>query len=40
MEEHRVSVHPTTVTRWVHEYGNPVYQMWKKKTNQQTVLGI
>ncbi|WP_255477490.1 IS6 family transposase [Bacillus sp. BB56-3] len=26
-----VSVHPTTIRRWVHEYGNLIYQMWKKK---------
>ncbi|MEB9697501.1 IS6 family transposase, partial [Bacillus cereus] len=26
-----VSVHPTTIMRWVHEYGNLIYQMWKKK---------
>ncbi|PEQ65032.1 IS6 family transposase, partial [Bacillus cereus] len=26
-----VSVHPTTIMRWVHEYGNLIYQIWKKK---------
>ncbi len=30
-KEHGVSVHPTTIRRWVHEYGNLIYQMWKKK---------
>ncbi|WP_142288637.1 IS6 family transposase, partial [Bacillus thuringiensis] len=24
-------VHPTTIMRWVHEYGNLIYQIWKKK---------
>ncbi|WP_144569499.1 IS6 family transposase [Bacillus pseudomycoides] len=28
-KERGVSVHPTTIIRWVHEYGN---QIWKKKT--------
>ncbi|ANS51626.1 hypothetical protein BT246_63350 (plasmid) [Bacillus thuringiensis] len=31
MKERGVSVHPTTIMRWVHEYGNLIYQMWKKK---------
>ncbi|CAI8901649.1 transposase [Bacillus sp. IT-79MI2] len=26
-----MSVHPTTIMRWVHEYGNLIYQIWKKK---------
>jgi len=31
LKERGVSVHPTTIMRWVHEYGNLVYQIWKKK---------
>ncbi|MBG9633561.1 transposase [Bacillus thuringiensis] len=31
LKECGVSVHPTTVIHWVHEYGNLIYQMWKKK---------
>ncbi|ANS52217.1 hypothetical protein BT246_69260 (plasmid) [Bacillus thuringiensis] len=31
LKERGVSVHPTTIMRWVHEYGNLIYQMWKKK---------
>ncbi|PFT95540.1 IS6 family transposase, partial [Bacillus thuringiensis] len=31
LKERGVSVHPTTIMRWVHEYGNLMYQMWKKK---------
>ncbi|MGX5633759.1 IS6 family transposase [Bacillus thuringiensis] len=31
LKERSVSVHPTTIMRWVHEYGNLIYQMWKKK---------
>ncbi|MEY8350926.1 IS6 family transposase [Bacillus cereus] len=30
-KERDVSVHPTTIMRWVHEYGNLIYQIWKKK---------
>ncbi|OUA83612.1 IS6 family transposase, partial [Bacillus thuringiensis] len=26
-----ITVHPTTIMRWVHEYGNLIYQIWKKK---------
>ncbi|MGG0454519.1 IS6 family transposase [Bacillus mycoides] len=32
LKERGVSVHPTTIMRWVHEYGNLIYQIWKKKT--------
>ncbi|PEV82594.1 hypothetical protein CN429_13745, partial [Bacillus cereus] len=28
-KERGVSVHPTTIMRWVHEYGNLIYQIWK-----------
>ncbi|MGE6964251.1 IS6 family transposase [Bacillus thuringiensis] len=31
LKERGVSVHPTTIMRWLHEYGNLIYQMWKKK---------
>ncbi len=31
LRERGVSVHPTTIMRWVHEYGNVIYQIWKKK---------
>ncbi|MBC6971036.1 IS6 family transposase, partial [Bacillus sp. Xin] len=30
-KERGVSVHPTTIMRWVHEYGNLIYQIGKKK---------
>ncbi|QPW51633.1 IS6 family transposase (plasmid) [Bacillus thuringiensis] len=31
LKERGVSIHPTTIMRWVHEYGNLIYQIWKKK---------
>ncbi|HEF1880372.1 TPA: IS6 family transposase [Bacillus cereus] len=31
MKERGISVHPTTIMRWVHEYGSLIYQIWKKK---------
>ncbi len=31
LNERGVSVYPTTIMRWVHEYGNLIYQIWKKK---------
>ncbi|PEO39938.1 IS6 family transposase [Bacillus wiedmannii] len=31
LKERSVSVHPTTIMSWVHEYGNLIYQIWKKK---------
>ncbi|MEB9684729.1 IS6 family transposase [Bacillus thuringiensis serovar pingluonsis] len=31
LKERGISVHPTTIMRWVHEYGNFIYQIWKKK---------
>ncbi|MGH0804051.1 IS6 family transposase [Bacillus cereus] len=31
LKERGVSVHPITIMRWVHEYGNLIYQIWKKK---------
>lgn len=30
LKERGVSVHPTTIMRWVHEYGNLIYQIWRK----------
>ncbi|MCQ6344360.1 IS6 family transposase, partial [Bacillus cereus] len=34
LRERGISVHPTTIMRWVHEYGNLIYQIWKKKNKQ------
>ncbi|HDX9614899.1 TPA: IS6 family transposase, partial [Bacillus toyonensis] len=34
LKERGVSVHPTIIMRWVHEYGNLIYQIWKKKNAQ------
>jgi putative transposase len=31
LKERGISVHPTTIMLWVHEYGNLIYQIWKKK---------
>ncbi|WP_404841179.1 IS6 family transposase [Bacillus wiedmannii] len=31
LKKRGVSVHPTNIMRWVHEYGNLIYQIWKKK---------
>ncbi|MGF1437463.1 IS6 family transposase [Bacillus thuringiensis] len=31
LNERGVSVHPTTIIRCVHEFGNLIYQIWKKK---------
>ncbi|EJS46500.1 IS6 family transposase [Bacillus nitratireducens] len=31
LNERGISVHPTTIMRWVHEYGNLIYQIWKVK---------
>ncbi|MGX5575650.1 IS6 family transposase [Bacillus toyonensis] len=31
LRERGISVHPTTIMRWVHEYGDSIYQIWKKK---------
>ncbi|MBJ8025532.1 IS6 family transposase [Bacillus cereus] len=31
LKERGVSVHATTIMRWVHEYGHLIYQIWKKK---------
>lgn len=31
LQERGVSIHPTIIMRWMHEYGNLIYQIWKKK---------
>ncbi|WP_440604597.1 IS6 family transposase [Bacillus sp. GB_SG_008] len=37
LKERGISIHPTTIMHWVHEYGNLIYQIWKKK-NKNTLL--
>ncbi len=37
LKERGISVHPTTIMRWVHEYGNLIYQIWKKKKKNKNV---
>ncbi len=34
LRERGISVHPTTIMRWAHEYGNLIYQIWKMKNKQ------
>lgn len=29
-----IFVHHTTTTRWVHEYGTLIYQIWKRKNKK------
>ncbi|EJQ98095.1 hypothetical protein II5_05872 [Bacillus cereus MSX-A1] len=36
LKESGISVHPITIMRWVHEYGNLIYQIWKKKKQINT----
>ncbi|PYE87811.1 putative transposase [Bacillus sp. 196mf] len=31
LKERGIFIHPRTVMRWIHEYGNLSYQIWKKK---------
>ncbi|PEA06309.1 IS6 family transposase, partial [Bacillus cereus] len=31
LRERGISIHPTTIMRWVHEYGDLMYQIWQKK---------
>ncbi|PEB81150.1 IS6 family transposase [Bacillus cereus] len=31
LQERGISVHPTTIMHWVHEYGSLIYQVWKEK---------
>ena len=31
LRDRGISVHPTIIMLWVHEYGNLIYQIWKKK---------
>ncbi|MEH7191368.1 IS6 family transposase [Bacillus toyonensis] len=33
LQERGISVHPTTIMRWVHEYGSLIYQVWKEKNS-------
>lgn len=37
LKERGISIHPTPIMRWVHEYGNLIYHIWKKK-NKNTLL--
>lgn len=30
LKERGISVHPTIIMQWVHEYSNFIYQIWKK----------
>ncbi len=32
LNERGISVHPTTIMRWVHEYGTLIYRIWKNNT--------
>ncbi|MGR3779509.1 IS6 family transposase [Bacillus paramycoides] len=34
LRERGISVHPTTIMHLVHEYGNLIYQIWKKKNKK------
>ncbi|WP_235713459.1 DDE-type integrase/transposase/recombinase [Bacillus mycoides] len=36
MKKRGISVHPTTIMRWVHEYGSLIYQIWNKKNGLYT----
>jgi putative transposase len=31
LKERGISVQPTTIMRWIHKYGNPIYRIWKVK---------
>lgn len=35
MKDRGISVHPTIIIRWVHEYRNLVYQIEKRKNKKQ-----
>ncbi len=37
LKERGISVYPTTIMRWVHEYSNLIYQIWKVK-NKSALL--
>ncbi len=37
LKERLISIHPKIIMRWVHKYGNLIYQIWKKK-NKNTLL--
>lgn len=34
LKERGISIHPTTIMHWVHEYRNLIYQIWKKKNKR------
>ncbi|MED1287254.1 IS6 family transposase [Bacillus mycoides] len=34
LRERGISIHPTTIMRWVHEYGNLIYQIGKTKNKK------
>ncbi|WP_257150927.1 DDE-type integrase/transposase/recombinase [Bacillus toyonensis] len=39
LKERGISVHPTTNMRWIHEYGDLIYKIWKVKNfGEPTVL--
>ncbi|AOM14572.1 hypothetical protein BTI247_62420 (plasmid) [Bacillus thuringiensis Bt18247] len=40
LKERGVSIHPTTIMRWVHEYSNLIYQIWKKKQISTSCLAF
>ena len=40
LKERGISVHPTTIMRWVHEYENLIYQLWKVKNKSARTLDI
>ena len=39
LKERGISVYPTTIMRWVHEYGTLIYQISKKKISMRNDLG-
>lgn len=39
LKERGISVHPTTRIRWIYEYGNLIYKIWKVKNfGEPTIL--
>ncbi len=34
LRERGISIYPTPIMRWVHEYGNLIYQIWKTNNNK------
>lgn len=39
LQERGVSVHPTTIMHWVHEYGNVFFRFGTRKTNLRSYRG-